>query len=222
MCIYCPTKNYRKIYQEHFGPIPKDQDGRTYDIHHKDGDHSNNSPENLEVLSIKEHYAVHYSQGDWMACWRMKQRMDLTPEEISFLSKKSAMDRVNNKTHNLLGPETNKKRVDAGTHHFLGGNNPSKRKVKEGTHHWLGPETNKKRVDAGTHNFMGDNNPSRKSVANGTHHMLMDNNPSRQRVDSGTHNFQVIWTCPHCSKTGKGTGLYARWHGDNCRTKSST
>lgn len=33
---------YRKIWIEHFGEIPKDEYGITYEIHHKDRDRSNN------------------------------------------------------------------------------------------------------------------------------------------------------------------------------------
>ena len=43
--------NYRKIYERHYGPIPKDSDGRTYEIHHVDGNHSNNKIENLRLAS---------------------------------------------------------------------------------------------------------------------------------------------------------------------------
>lgn len=24
-------------------------------------------------------------------------------------------------------------------------------------------------------------------------------------------------TCPHCGKSGLNAGMYARWHGDNCK-----
>lgn len=27
------------------------------------------------------------------------------------------------------------------------------------------------------------------------------------------------FTCPHCSKIGKGKSNYLRWHGDNCKKK---
>ena len=68
MCIYCATDNYRKIYETHYGPIPIDEEGRTFDIHHIDGNHSNNSPQNLKAVTIKEHYDIHYLQEDWSAC----------------------------------------------------------------------------------------------------------------------------------------------------------
>jgi len=75
--------NYRKIWEEYYGEIPKDSDGRTYEIHHIDGNHENNTIENLLCLSIKEHYDLHYSQGDFGACVMIAKRMMLSPEEIS-------------------------------------------------------------------------------------------------------------------------------------------
>jgi hypothetical protein len=55
---------YRKIYEQNFGPIPKEPNGRTYEIHHIDGNHNNNDPTNLSAMTIQEHYDIHYSQGD--------------------------------------------------------------------------------------------------------------------------------------------------------------
>lgn len=52
MCMYCGTNKYRKIYVNHFGPIPKDITGRSYEIHHIDGNHLNNDPNNLKAVSI--------------------------------------------------------------------------------------------------------------------------------------------------------------------------
>ena len=74
--------NYRKIYEQYHGPIPKEPNGRTYDIHHIDGNHSNNDPTNLVAVSIQEHHDIHQSQGDWGACSAILMRMQLTPEEM--------------------------------------------------------------------------------------------------------------------------------------------
>ena len=38
--------NYRKIWETHNGEIPKDTDGRSFEIHHIDGNRNNNSIEN--------------------------------------------------------------------------------------------------------------------------------------------------------------------------------
>lgn len=61
------TKDYRKIWEAHYGPIPTDELGRSYDIHHKDGNRENNSIDNLECVSIEEHYNIHLKQKDYFA-----------------------------------------------------------------------------------------------------------------------------------------------------------
>ena len=88
MSIYS-TPGHRKIYETFIGPIPKDEDGRSYEIHHIDGNHNNNEISNLLCVSIKEHYEIHKSQGDYKACLIMSQRMKVSPEEKSYLAKLS-------------------------------------------------------------------------------------------------------------------------------------
>jgi len=51
---------YRTIYEQYFGKIPKDSQGRSYEIHHLDGNHENNDISNLRCVSIQEHYDIHY------------------------------------------------------------------------------------------------------------------------------------------------------------------
>jgi len=53
---------YRKIWSKIYGEIPKDELGRSYEIHHIDGNRNNNSIENLTCVSIKEHYEIHKKQ----------------------------------------------------------------------------------------------------------------------------------------------------------------
>jgi len=76
-------KIYRVIYEQHHGPIPKDETGRTYEIHHIDGNNKNNDISNLKALTIQEHYDIHYKQGDWGACSKIAARMKLSPEVLS-------------------------------------------------------------------------------------------------------------------------------------------
>jgi len=78
---------YKKIWIDENGPIPKDDDGRSYEIHHIDGDHTNNDLSNLECITIKEHYEKHYSRGDCGACRQIAWRMGTTSEELSRLTK---------------------------------------------------------------------------------------------------------------------------------------
>jgi len=40
----------------------------TEQIHHKDGDKLNNSVDNLEVVSVREHYGIHRSLRPYVSC----------------------------------------------------------------------------------------------------------------------------------------------------------
>lgn len=186
---------YRNIYEKHFGSIPKDDSGRSYEIHHIDGNHSNNCIENLKCLSIQEHYDIHYSQGDLWACWSIGKRMNLDPKIISELSSNLQKERVRNGTHHLLdrkkAKETFELRMKRGDHPFSKENNPSIKRIKNGTHQFL--DSAKQRE------------LSIKSNAD--------------RINNGTHNFKLKWICPHCNKTGENQTNYIRWHGDNCKKK---
>jgi len=75
--------NYRKIWSEQNGDIPKDEFGRSYEIHHKDGNHQNNKIENLECINIQEHYQKHYENGDYGACVLIAKRMNMPPDYLS-------------------------------------------------------------------------------------------------------------------------------------------
>jgi hypothetical protein len=205
--------NYRKIYEVAYGKIPKDESGRTYEIHHLDGNHNNNDPSNLVALSIKDHYDIHYKQNDWGACQSIMIRWNKDPKLISELTSKSVSQRVNNGTHNFLGGDiarkTSKKRIESGTHHFLDSENQkrySKKRVDNGAHHFLGGDLQKtlakKRIDNGSHHFLGSDY-------------------NKKRLENGTHPSQIQRTCPHCGKTGKGGGM-TNWHFDNCKKKEDS
>lgn len=188
-------KTYRKIWEQNFGPIPKDFNGKAYEIHHIDGNRTNNRIENLKCVSIQEHYDIHYSQGDYGACLKISQRMKLTSEELSKLcsenTKKLNRKRVEDGTHNFLGPEnsktTQRKRVDKGVHHFLGGDLQSK--------------INKKRIEEGSHHLLGGK--IQKELA-------------LKRLRNGTHPSQIKKTCEHCDKIIS-SNMYARFHGNKCK-----
>lgn len=54
---------YRKIWKEyHNQDIPKG-----WHIHHIDGNHNNNNPENLMCVSPHVHWCIHFLQGDPIA-----------------------------------------------------------------------------------------------------------------------------------------------------------
>jgi hypothetical protein len=67
--------NYRKIWEDHYGPIPKDENDVTYDIHHIDGNRKNNCISNLKAVSLLEHWQIHYYQEEYSAANRIADRM---------------------------------------------------------------------------------------------------------------------------------------------------
>jgi hypothetical protein len=147
MTIYTSKRNhreYRKIYEDHYGKIPIDELGRSYDIHHKDGDRSNNDPSNLVALSRKQHYQVHYDQGDYFAAWLIAKDIDKTGEELGELSRQHAKKLVESGKHNLLkrpdGTSVASDRVKDGTHHLLSGDiqrRVNMERLANGTHQCL-------------------------------------------------------------------------------------
>ena len=232
---------YRKIYEQHFGPIPRDTDGRTYEIHHIDNNHNNNDIKNLICVSIQEHYDIHYRQEDWAACFRISQRLKISPEEKSKLATMFNLKRVQDGTHpwldgekvsirhreavdagthHFLGPEVNRRRVENGTHHFLGPE-VNRKKLEDGTHPWVGPEHNRKMIKDGKHPLVGPEN-NRKMIENGTHPFLngeLSRATHKRRLASGTSHLIAQYTCPHCNKEGKGPAMKT-YHFDNCKSKN--
>jgi len=209
--------NYRRIYEKHYGPIPVDDFGRKYEIHHIDGDHTNNDPSNLKAVTIEEHYKIHHAQGDWLACYLIAVRMKLSPDTISNLSSLAQLRRIAEGNHPFLDIESKRarvlKRVADGTHNLLGDRNPVHRLVAEGKHHLQGGDvqrrSNQKRIAEGTHNFLDRE---------------FQRNVALQRISGGTHNFinnhptKTLIECHHCGKTGPKPQM-KRWHLDNCKHK---
>lgn len=67
--------NYRKLWIKVNGPIPVDEQGRSFEIHHIDGNRKNNSIENLQCLSIEDHYKLHYEKRDFLAAKLISERL---------------------------------------------------------------------------------------------------------------------------------------------------
>jgi hypothetical protein len=212
--------NYRKIYEKHYGPIPKEANGRAYEIHHIDGNHSNNDPLNLTAITLQEHYDIHFLQGDWAACYFMSiQRMHKTPDELSALSSSIQLERVQNGTHHFLNGDisrnSNRDRVKNKTHHFL--------KRADGTSVALDRAKNKKlpiqlatldgknpwqRRDDGT-SFQQD-------LVKLGKHPLLGGEIQRKQLATGAHASQIKVSCLFCKNTIS-KNAYAQHHGDNCK-----
>jgi hypothetical protein len=91
--------DYRQIWINHYGPIPKDEHGRSYHIHHRNGNKYDNRIENLQCVSIQEHYDIHLKQGDWGAAKILAQILKLSQSKIRLISSTAAKAQVANRTH---------------------------------------------------------------------------------------------------------------------------
>jgi hypothetical protein len=107
---------YRKIWEQYYGEIPKDENGKSYDIHHIDGNRNNNDISNLKAVSIKEHYEIHKNQGDWRAAHMLSIRLHLTKDELDFISKKMAESK--------RGKKQSKQAIEKRSKIFSGQGNP--------------------------------------------------------------------------------------------------
>lgn len=180
--------HYRKIYENHFGAIPVDEFGVTYDIHHIDGNRKNNDPSNLKAVSLEEHYEIHYEQGDYAACALILERLMADIQERkklqSELSRQNCLKMVAEGRHPFSGGDiqrkSNAKRISEGTHNFTSelaknrwtsGKHPLdgliKRRTEEGTNHFCIRHTCEhcgKAVDGGNYRrWHGDKCKSKES-----------------------------------------------------------
>jgi methylmalonyl-CoA mutase N-terminal domain/subunit len=235
MCIYCGTNKYRKIYENHNGKIPKDESGHSYHIHHIDGNHKNNLFTNLMVVSAKEHYNIHYSQGDYGACLRMSSRLGISPNEISRLSSLNQQKRVEQKIH------TFQRRVDGSSFTkdrmlTSGYNNPWSTR-ENGTNvtsdryanGWKSPLCKREDGSSVSSDRIKNSNyinPWKKRSDGSSAAKDQRKNPKYKEVFAtredgtsiasdmlaqGRHPSQVVWECI-CGKSGKGKGNFTRFH----------
>lgn len=98
--------NYRKIWESHYGKIPTDERGITFDIHHIDGNRKNNEIDNLICLSVNDHYKIHYQQyiknpnhKDFAALVFLSSRINKSTE---FLTGHTISEETKNKISNSL------------------------------------------------------------------------------------------------------------------------
>jgi len=186
MTIYRKT-NYRKIYEDHYGPVPKDSDGRSYEIHHIDGNHKNNDPNNLKCVTIQEHYEIHYSQGDWGACAKIAQRMEVAPNQLTELAKLHNKQRLEDGTHNFLDSGFQRRMVN--------------RQIEAGKNALVGGKLQRELVASGKHHLLSGDIQRRSA---------------KRRIDEGTNPCVAKATCPHCGKEGTKL-ILSRWHFDKCK-----
>jgi hypothetical protein len=208
---------YRKIWEKANGPIPTDDSGRTYEIHHIDGIKTNDSIDNLQLLTIQEHYDIHYASKDYGSCWAISLRMEISPNDRAELLKL-----VVEKRRGVLRPD------------MIGDKNPMRNpltvaKIKKIL-------TGKKRSIEQRKNYSDSAKKQRlikiecefcrKLVPSSNyarwHGIRCLKNPHNPTTTSRHTNFTfanpslIKIKCEHCGKT-IGKCNYARWHGANCK-----
>jgi hypothetical protein len=205
-------QNYRKIWESHHGPIPKDQ---PYDIHHIDGDRTNNDIANLKLVTLQQHYDIHYAQGDFWACQAISIRLNIPVEEQAMLFKLAAQQRTGIPRPDMIGdnnPMRNPIHVLALSRATTGipktdsakkqMSKAAKRRL-ENKHHCI--YCNAVVAEPNYSRWHGENcisgpTPKKRTTP------FVTNNPSNR-----------LLTCEHCGKQVD-TGNYYRWHHNNCRS----
>lgn len=116
--------HYRKLWEKHHNKkIPQD-----HDIHHIDGDRSNNSISNLLCVHIDEHLRIHEEQGDWGAVQAILMRKT-DREYISSAARKFQLGMIEEGKHNFqqiskkersaISKRTMKERLSSGLGAFI-------------------------------------------------------------------------------------------------------
>ena len=186
-------KPHRKIWHEHYGNIPVDENGISYEIHHINGNHNDNRIENLMCLSIADHYEIHYNQGDAYACAAILKRMKYN---LDLFEGKQTKLKMSGKNHPMFGKkhsEESKKKISDNHHDVSGKNNPMFGKKHS--------EESKKKISV---NKIGQGKNIPKSAE------------TKRKISESVKTL----TCPHCGKSARGNSM-KRWHFDNCKFKGT-
>jgi hypothetical protein len=181
--------NYRKIWETAYGEIPYDSTGRRMEIHHIDGNRTNNNLDNLQLLTIAEHYDIHFQRGDWAACQSISNRMSITPAEKSKRCSELANKRISEGSHHFLDPEFIKKDSERKSQNRSGKNHPlyGKKMPKETTEKQSA--SHKKLVEQGIHHLQKDEHKIRMKAR------------AKKELEIGIHPFQQSTTREKINRT---------------------
>jgi hypothetical protein len=189
--------DYRKLWKEYHGiDIPKDEQGRSYEIHHVDGNRSNNSIENLVCVSIEEHKRIHLEQGDIGSANLIADRFDKVYERGWQHSK-----------------ETKRKMSEAhkGINTWSKGR-PNPQKIVEC------PYCKKIGGQSGMVKYHFDNclqKPGNEALTR----KISEEIKAKYRKPKSKITIPQPVVCEYCGKKG-GPRAMKRWHFDNCKKKS--
>lgn len=202
------TAFYRKLWIKHYGPIPVDEFGVSYEIHHIDGNRDNNELTNLQCVSIAEHFKIHFEQGDYQAALLISEKIkDIEHlRQIGHTPKTLAAYMVEHEL-GLWSPDAKEKAKQTKRERRSGA--CFNKAIQSSAGKIGGPRGAKVTIEIhrknGTGFFSSENQSKFSKIAWAT-------NPP---VLLGIPKAKV--TCPHCGKVGGGQALMNRWHFDNCK-----
>lgn len=184
--------NYRQIWQQVNGPIPVDEQGRSYEIHHVDGNRENNDVANLKCITVEEHYRIHLQQRDYYAAWIIGQRLNRSVEELDEIKKQMSLAKKGK-----LSSFAGKKHSDE-----------TKKKMSESAkRRGISEEQQKKMALART-------GVKRKPFSEEHIAKLSASHKGKSSVQKGV-SYGIV-ECPYCSKTGGAPGM-KKHHFKNCK-----
>ena len=202
------TTFYRKLWIKHNGPIPVDEYGVSYEIHHVDGDRSNNELSNLRCLSISEHYQVHFDQGDFQAALLILEKINNVEQLrlIGHTPKTLAAYMVENEL-GLWSKSAKQKAIQTKRDRKVGFCHDSK---------WasIGGKVGGAKGAAAANEIHKANRTGFYSSENQSVYGKLGGKAAAPKL-LGLQKEKVV--CPHCGKVGGGQALMNRWHFDNCK-----
>lgn len=194
--------NHRKIWSDVFGEIPKDQNGRSYHIHHIDGNPLNNCLDNLLCLSPQEHYEIHKSQGDYGAAFMLlNNHLKISATERSLICSKA------NEIRWINYSDLEKKNII---------NKNRKTNIKT----WSSVELRKKSGNniSISHGKRTKEQKQQESIKKSDSAKLAWKTESHKAHREHMLNKIV---CPHCGKEGQKAAM-SRYHFDRCKSYGTT
>ena len=227
--------NYRKIWTQYNGPIPVDEHGRSYEIHHIDGNRENNSIENLQCLSAEDHYKLHYEKGEYFAAHLIAQRIkssslkEITEWNISDAHREALRESKLGDKNPMKNPVTREKVSKALKGRKKSPEAEAKRlKSREGFKH---SEESKEKISAALKGKPKSEAHKQKMSEVRLGHKRSQKSIEKQKQSSKGYKHsekvkekmrkpKVKVECPYCTQVG-GVSQMKRWHFDNCKLKNN-
>lgn len=206
---------HRRVFYNHYKRFPKPG----YHLHHIDGNPNNNVITNLLEVTPRQHYDIHFTQGDWGACVLLASAAKITPEELhnvqrehglSCVAKGTGIHSESSRSRRSIQAKQNWKKNPPGRKPVTNGTNVIKLKTDEDVRQFLNENPDWKRGVPSS--FKKGLAQSKRRISSAEARQL-----ATDRIKNGTHNMLTTLACPHCGKKGQGT-VMKRWHFDNCKS----